>query len=170
GAMEDIMGEGSRRILGRLMAVAAMAVALAATMLQAPQAAEPPGYWQCEDSEWLAVGEPEHPQPLIACCGTGTGEAAVTPELCEKAGGIWGPIGLFPEPVCTQRTIDAGRYCADMGECAASCDAQLSAEEYQQMLDGELVLTGGICSGATPLIGCHAMVSAGKVDGMLCID
>ena len=111
------------------------------------------------------------PRRWCGVAGTETGEgAAVTEELCDKAGGIWGPIGLFPEPICTQRTLDAGRYCADMGECAASCDAHLTREEYQRMLDGELVLTAGICSGATPLIGCHAMVYAGKVDGVLCID
>jgi hypothetical protein len=168
--MEEIMSDGPRRIVLQVMVRIAVAIVLALTTGQAPQAAEPPGYWSCNGTQWVAVGAPEHPQPLIACGGTGTGQAAVTPELCEKAGGIWGPIGLFPEPICTQRTIDAGRYCADMGECAASCDAQLTEEEYQQMLDGELVLTGGVCSGATPLIGCHAMVHAGKVDGMLCID
>jgi hypothetical protein len=134
-------------------------------------ATEPEGYWSCDGNEWVVMGAPTHPKPLIQCGGNLTGGGgAVTAELCEKAGGIWGPIGLYPEPVCSQRTIDAGRYCADMGECASSCDAQLTKEEYQQMLDGEVVLTSGICWGATPLIGCHAMVHAGKVDGVLCID
>jgi hypothetical protein len=168
--MEDIMVDELGRTVFQVLVRIALAMALALTAGQAPQAAEPPGHWRCEDTAWIAVGAPEHPQPLIACGGTDTGQAAVTPELCEKAGGIWGPIGLFPEPICTERTIDAGRYCADMGECAASCDAHLTKEEYQQMLDGELVLAAGFCSGATPLIGCHAMVYAGKVDGMLCID
>jgi len=135
-----------------------------------PQAAEPLGHWQCDGTQWIAVGAPEHPKPLIACGGTAIGEPTDTKERCEAAGGIWGPIGLFPEPVCSERTLDAGRICADMGECASSCDAQLTEEEYQQMLDGETVLTYGICWGATPLIGCHAMVHAGKVDGVLCID
>lgn len=165
------MSDGLRRIMLQVLVSFAAAIALVVAMGQAAHAAEPPGYWQCDGTTWVAVGAPEHPEPLVVCGGTGTGEGgAVTEELCEKAGGIWGPIGLFPEPICTQRTLDAGRYCADMGECAASCDAQLSEDEYQQMLDGEVVLTGGTCSGATPLIGCHAMVFAGKVDGMLCID
>jgi hypothetical protein len=165
--MEDIM---DRVLLWLGVRIAVAFVLLVATTM-ALQAAEPLGYWQCDGTQWVAVGAPEHPEPLVVCGGTGTGEGgAVTEELCEKAGGIWGPIGLFPEPTCTQRTLDAGRYCADMGECAASCDAQLTKEEYQQMLDGEVVLTSGICWGATPLIGCHAMVHAGKVDGVLCID
>lgn len=159
------------KLLSQLLVRIAVAVVLLVTTSTTLHAAEPPGYWQCDGTKWVAVGAPEHPEPLVVCGGTGTGEGgAVTQELCEKAGGIWGPIGLFPEPICTQRTFDAGRYCADMGECAASCDAQLTKEEYQQMLDGEVVLTSGICWGATPLIGCHAMVYAGKVDGVLCID
>ena len=60
--------------------------------------------------------------------------------------------------------------CADINECMASCDANLSSEQYQSMLDGEVVMTTGFCSGATPLIGCHAMIHAGRLDGMLCID
>ena len=94
----------------------------------------------------------------------------MTQELCEAAGGIWGPIGLFPEPVCTTLTADAGRVCADMGECAASCDANLTSEQYQQMLDGEELFTTGFCSGAVPLIGCHATIVRGKLEGVLCID
>jgi hypothetical protein len=165
--MEDSMA----KLLLQLVARIAVAVVLLVTTSTTPQAAEPHGYWQCDGTKWVAVGAPEHPQPLVLCGGTGTGEGgAVTQELCESVGGIWGPIGLFPEPVCTQRTLDAGRYCADMGECAASCDAELTQDEYQQMLDGQPVLTGGLCSGTTPLIGCHAMVMAGKVGGVLCID
>ena len=57
-----------------------------------------------------------------------------------------------------------------MGECASSCDAQLAEEQYQRMLDGEVVVTSGICWSTTPLVGCHAMVHAGKVDGVLCIE
>ena len=150
-----------------------MALLLVAVSPAAPSTAgePPPGYWSCNGTQWVAVGSPEHPLPLVQCGGTPTGDGgAVTPELCEKAGGIWGPVGLFPEPVCTQRTFDAGRYCADMGECAASCDASLTEEQYQAMLEGEAVATGGQCSPTTPLIGCHAMVTAGRVDGTLCID
>ena len=163
GAVSSLLKQAAVRI--------AVVMVLLLTTGQAPQAAEPPGYWQCDGTEWVAVGSPEHPTPLVQCGGTVTGDGgAVTRELCEKAGGIWGPIGLFPEAVCVQRTLDAGRYCADVGECAASCDAVLTEEQYQAMMDGEPVLTGGQCSPAVPLIGCHAMVHAGKVDGMLCID
>lgn len=155
----------------RLLALAFCAATLLALASGTARAEEVPGYWNCNGTEWVAVGAPEHPKPLVQCGGTvSVGGGAVTQELCEQEGGIWGPIGLFPEPVCTQRTLDAGRYCADTGECAASCDAALTEEQYQAMLDGEPVLTGGQCSPATPLIGCHAMVHAGKVDGILCID
>jgi len=128
------------------------------------------GYWQCDGTQWVAVGEPAHALPLRQCGGTPSGEPLLTEELCEAGGGTWGPIGLFPEPVCTQRTADAGMICADINECMASCDANLSSEQYQSMLDGEVVMTTGFCSGATPLIGCHAMIHAGRVDGILCID
>ena len=134
------------------------------------QANETIGYWQCNGTQWVAVGEPAHALPLRQCGGTPSGEPLLTEELCEAGGGTWGPIGLFPEPVCTQRTADAGMICADINECMASCDANLSSEQYQSMLDGEVVMTTGLCSGATPLIGCHAMIHAGRVDGILCID
>jgi hypothetical protein len=165
------MSGGMRRIVLQVLVSIAAAIVLVLAMGQAARAGEPPGYWRCDGTKWVAVGTPQHPEPLVQCGGVVISDGgAITEELCEKAGGTWGPIGLFPEPICTQRTFDAGRYCADMGECAASCDAELTKEEYQRMLDGEVVLTGGICWGATPLIGCHAMVHAGKVDGVLCID
>jgi hypothetical protein len=165
--------EEEMRIVQVWTTLAGLALLLAAIGFVSPSAAEeqPPGYWSCNGTEWVAVGAPEHPLPLIQCGGTVVvGEPADTQERCEAQGGIWGPIGLYPEPVCTLLTIDAGRYCADMGECAASCDAILTDEQYQAMMDGEIVLTGGQCSPAVPLIGCHAMVHAGEVDGMLCID
>lgn len=157
-----------------LLAVAvrlAIGIIVVLTANPVPQAAEPPGYWSCNGTTWVAVGAPEHPKPLVQCGGTVIGGGgAVTKETCEAGGGIWGPIGLFPEPTCIERTIDAGRICADMGECAVSCDAQLTEEQYQQMLDGDVVVTTGICWSTSPLVGCHAMVHAGKVDGVLCIE
>ena len=159
------------KVLLQLLVRIAVAVVLLVTTNTAPQASEPSGFWQCDGVQWLAVGAPEHPKPLVQCGSSVTGGGgAVTKEMCEAGGGIWGPIGLFPEPTCIERTIDAGRICADMGECASSCDAQLTEEQYQQMLDGEVVVTTGICWSTTPLVGCHAMVHAGKVDGVLCID
>ena len=164
------MANGFRAALQQLAVRIAVCVVLMLTTGQAPQAAEPPGYWSCDGERWVAVGSPAHPEPIIACGGTVTGGGAVTEELCEAAGGTWGPIGLFPEPICSQRTLDAGRQCADMGECAASCDADLTREQYDALMSGETVLTGGFCSSATPLIGCHPMVEAGRVNGILCLD
>lgn len=165
------MSNGLQNFLSQLLVRIAVAIMLAMTTGQGPQAAEPPGYWSCDGIEWVAVGAPEHPKPLVSCgAPVITVGVAITQDECEEGGGVWGPIGLFPEPVCSQRTLDAGRYCADMGECAASCDAVLTDEQYRAMMNGEVVFAGGQCSPATPLIGCHAMVFAGKVDGMLCID
>ena len=161
------------RIVQIWNALAALVVLLAAMGVTVPSSAgePPPGYWSCNGTAWVAVGAPEHPLPLVSCgAPVVTVGEGYTQESCEEAGGIWAPVGLFPEPVCSQRTIDEGRYCADNGECAASCDAVLTDEQYQAMMDGQPVLTGGLCSHTTPLIGCHAMVLAGKVDGILCID
>lgn len=164
------MSKGLQDFLSQLAVRIAVAIVIAMTTGQAPQAAEPPGYWSCNGTEWVAVGAPEHPKPIVRCGGDGSGQGATTEELCVAAGGIWGPVGLFPEPVCTQRTIDEGRICADMGECGSSCDAVLTDEQYQSMMDGEQVLTTGFCSGSSPLIGCHTIIVAGVVQGTLCID
>jgi hypothetical protein len=127
-------------------------------------------YWSCTGDRWTAVGWPNYPAPIARCGGTGDGTPADTEERCEAAGGIWGPIGLFPEPVCVQKTIDAGRYCRDAGECASTCDAELTKEQHDIVFSGRPVRTGGACWGVTPLIGCHAMVEKGWVQGVLCID
>ena len=166
------MTDRLRNVLLQLAVRIAVGIAVMLTAGSTPQAAEPMplGYWSCNGTEWVAVGGPEHPKPLIACGGTYSGAGTGTKELCEAAGGFWGPIGLFPEPICSQPTLDAGRYCADNAECAASCDADLTKEQYDAMLKGEPVVTGGFCSQITPVIGCHAMVEQGRMTGVLCID
>jgi hypothetical protein len=154
-------------ILGVALGVAASTAMLPAGVAHAEAAL---GYWSCVDGSWKAIGWPNHPRPIKACGDTTVGPPTDTKERCEAQGGIWGPIGLYPEPLCVMRTIDAGRYCRDEGECASSCLADLSGPQQDLMWAGKRVVTGGYCARVAPLVGCLAMVREGVVDGILCID
>jgi len=97
------------KVLLQLLVRIAVAVVLLVTTNTAPQASQPSGFWQCDGVQWLAVGAPEHPKPLVQCGSSVTGGGgAVTKEMCEAGGGIWGPIGLFPsQPASSGRLMQA---------------------------------------------------------------
>src|SRR3972149_520755 len=69
------------------------------------------GYWACSGGKWITVGHPEYAIP-IKSCGSRL-EIPRTQLACERAGGSWGPAGIFPNPICKMLTHDAGRPCAD---------------------------------------------------------
>jgi hypothetical protein len=152
------------------MIVAALLLAVAAPAAGA--AAETPGFWSCQAGAWEAVGAPEHAAPEWDCGATGDGSgAADTEEKCLAQGGYWGPIGLFPEPLCVLPTADGGRACQDSGECTAgACLADFKAGEYDRAWAGESFAVAGQCATHAPLVGCLAMVDRGVVNGILCID
>lgn len=157
---------------GRLIRAFSLASLAASSSVPASlsQAAPALGYWACTNGAWHAVGWPNHPKPIRSCGEMITGPATDTKETCEAAGGTWGPIGLFPEPLCVLPTMDGGRYCRDEGECSGSCLADPTKEQNETLWSGKAVVTGGYCSKVSPLVGCLAMVREGTVDGILCID
>ena len=77
---------------------AALIAAVALSCTGVPAAAAQPGYWSCAGGAWIAVGRPLTPPPSRAC-GV---EPAIPDDQagCEKAGGAWGPVGIFPKPIC----------------------------------------------------------------------
>lgn len=90
---------------------------------------------------------------------------------CEAKGGRWGPIGIFPEEVCVLPTSDAGKICSDSKECEGICEASLSKDDYDRLVNYHIpVLTKGACSAQRTSIGCHAIVENGIVYGILCVD
>ena len=60
------------------------------------QANDAIGYWQCNGTQWVAVGEPAHALPLRQCGGTPSGEPLLTEELCEEAAGHGDRSVSFP--------------------------------------------------------------------------
>ncbi len=150
-----------------ILFVALYAVSALAPLGDPARAAEP-GYWSCSGGSWIAVGEPRTPVPIKAC-GV---EIAIPDDRagCEKAGGSWGPAGIFPQPICRVPTTDGGRPCADDGECQGRCLATLSPAERDQVQSGERLSLLGACTTVTPVFGCMAIVEEGYVARILCAD
>jgi hypothetical protein len=148
-------------------------VALALSLwLNGVTCAEAAGYWTCSGNTWVAVGEPQHPAPTKPC--QSQLEIPNTQPACEQAGGRWGPAGLFPRPICRVPTRDAGRACADEGECEGSCLAALTpaqrdvAKQWTGLRQKQQIL--GTCTPTVPIFGCMAVVKEGFVTGILCRD
>ncbi len=131
-------------------------------------AVEAGGYWACVGSDWIKVGSPAYEQPIIDCAPRMS--LPGTADACTSAGGTWGPIGIFPRPVCRMPTVDAGRTCGDDGECAGTCIADLSKQRRDRVIAGGMVRTLGRCTPARPAIGCLAVVKRGYVDTIICLD
>lgn len=130
--------------------------------------AQPPGYWTCSDGKWTSVGHPQHAPPL-KICGSRL-EIPRTQLLCEQAGGRWGPAGLFPKPICKIPTQDAGRICADTGECEGLCLAALTPAQRDLVNKRRKLQVLGKCTPSMPIFGCMAIVKEGFVTGLLCAD
>lgn len=145
-----------------LFAAAALASAIFAA------AAAEPGYWRCSGGSWVAVGEPRTPPPSRAC-GV---EPAIPDDRagCEKAGGTWGPVGIFPKPICRVPTSDGGRPCGDDGECEGRCLATLTPGQRDEVQSGGRLQVLGACTEVTPVFGCMAIVEKGWVSRILCAD
>jgi hypothetical protein len=126
------------------------------------------GYWQCRDGHWVAEGAPAHPRPLKAC---GAPRRLLDDrEACARQGGRWGQVGLSPRPMCSLPSPDAGRPCADSGECEGMCEADPTPAERDVVLRGEPLARLGVCTPRIPVLGCRARVEQGRVAGILCID
>lgn len=152
---------------GKTRALVALAGLAFASMLGEALAAEP-GYWRCSGSEWVAVGTPQTPTPAKAC-----GVERAMPDNradCERAGGTWGPAGIFPKPICRLPTADGGRLCADDGECEGRCLATLTPGQRNEIQSGGRLALLGACTTVTPVFGCMAIVEKGWVARILCAD
>ena len=130
------------------------------------------GYWTCSGDKWIAVGDPGHAMPT-KLCGSKL-EIPRTQLACEASGGRWGPAGLFPKPICRVPTHDAGRICADTGECEGLCLAALTPAQrdlVKKWTHGrEKLQVLGKCTPYAPMFGCMAIVKEGFVTGLMCLD
>jgi hypothetical protein len=130
------------------------------------------GYWTCSGDKWVAIGDPQHAMPSKSC-GFSL-EIPGTQLACEQGGGRWGPAGIFPKPICRMPTHDAGRPCADTGECEGLCLAALTpaqrdlAQQWVRLEQKQQIL--GKCTPSAPLFGCMAIVREGFVTGIMCRD
>lgn len=89
---------------------------------------------------------------------------------CEKAGGVWGPVGLFPQPVCNIKTSDGGAVCTDSEQCEGSCLADLTSAEEDSVNAGNPLKKEGSCSEWSMVVGCLAFVEDGYVNNIMCLD
>jgi hypothetical protein len=126
------------------------------------------GYWACAAGGWVAIGDPQHAMPLKSC-GSHL-EMPDTQLACEQVGGSWGRAGIFPKPICKMPTHDAGRPCADLGECEGLCIADLTPEQRDLVIKGQKLQVPGQCSPYSPIFGCLAIVEKGLVARIMCRD
>jgi hypothetical protein len=125
-------------------------------------------YWRCVDGQWTAVGRPTHPMPLRAC---GPRPALPRDQAdCTAAGGHWGRAGISPVPSCRMPTRDAGRVCADDGECEGACLRTLTPAERDRLRARDTVPGTGTCTTVVQPLGCQARVEQGVVRRILCLD
>jgi len=90
---------------------------------------------------------------------------------CEAQGGKWGRIGPSPRESCNLPTSDAGKVCSDSSECEGGCVANLSRADQDRITrDKAVIETQGKCTPWRIVVGCMALVTDGKVRGILCVD
>jgi hypothetical protein len=142
---------------------------IACLFVAAPPQAGGAGFWTCSDGAWVAVGRPSYPAPVKAC-----GSRLYIPKTkaqCEDVGGLWGPAGIFPKPICKVPTRDGGRTCGDTEECEGMCVADLTPAERNQLSRMRVALTKlGHCTPYSPVFGCMAIVRKGRLTGLTCGD
>jgi hypothetical protein len=158
-----------REVSGTIWQLAALA-GLVAFLARPPAALAvgAPGYWTCSSGQWVAAGAPQYPKPLKEC-----GSQLAIPEgevACEAAGGTWKPAGLFPKPICTVPTRDAGRTCDDNDECEGYCLAALSRLQIDLVRQKRSIPVQGACTPHMPVFGCIAIVRQGWVRSIMCRD
>ncbi|OGK63054.1 hypothetical protein A2334_00240 [Candidatus Roizmanbacteria bacterium RIFOXYB2_FULL_38_10] len=135
--------------------------------------------WICEKTptsvggsgaaRWIKHGNPSYPSPVIPC--SGTKPLGKTKEDCLAQGGVWEKQGPEPYETCDRKTIDRGNPCRDNNECEGWCQVDLTRDELNQGMRGELK-TGkkiGQCSIWVVELGCFGMMEKGKVK-VICID
>jgi hypothetical protein len=148
--------------MGLLLALAMLLWASSACLAHAA------GYWTCVNGRWTSVGAPPHLAP-IKTCGSLL-EFPGTQQACELSGGTWGRAGLSSKPICRVRTRDAGRACADTGECEGLCLAALTPRQRDLVKQRRKMRLMGKCTPYAPVFGCMAIVREGFVTGLLCRD
>ncbi len=153
-----------------LLRVAAAVALLALGAASGAVTAAGLGYWQCVDGRWTGVGAPAHPPPDRLC--DAPRRTADSADACVREGGRWGAVGIFPVPVCSLPARDAGRVCADSGECEGLCAAEVSPGERDALVRGRgtVIERAGRCAPRLPVVGCHAKVERGVVRRVVCLD
>ncbi len=94
----------------------------------------------------------------------------ITKEYCERTGGYWTVLGLFPQQQCNFKASDVGKDCQDNGDCEGECIASLTPEQEKALNSGKSISTSGHCSEFIVTKGCLPFVKHGVVDNIYCLD
>ncbi|MFA6250464.1 MAG: hypothetical protein WC686_03050 [Candidatus Shapirobacteria bacterium] len=130
----------------------------------------PENYWACDDNgAWIKHGNPAYPSPILPC--TYKNPLGKTRDECLLQGGVWAKQGLEPFETCNRRAVDRGNLCRDNGECEGMCQTELTKEEINQGMRGQLNIKkkSGQCSAWVVELGCFGMMKQGKPQ-VICVD
>ena len=135
--------------------------------------------WICEklpasaggsgEARWVKHGNPDYPAPVVGC---NTKPSLPKNEKdCLDSGGVWGKIGIFPQPVCNRKAVDRGILCRDNSQCEGTCQVDLTQEELSQGMRGRINknVKYGQCSVWVLEMGCQGVMKNGKVQ-VICAD
>jgi len=129
----------------------------------------PKNFWICLDNQWQTKGHPQTSQPLTSCP-----KKTVLPDNqvdCLNLQGEWGPVGIYPQPICQLNAADFGRKCYDSSECQGRCMADFDQEKSRKLMSKKISLSAlGYCSQKVFVVGCMPEVKQGKVNGIICYD
>ena len=104
-------------------------------------------------------GDPELRQAYPDCI------QAQDEESCVAAGGAWGPVGLYPEPVCQCPTGQGDCRCTRQTDCLSACIAEFTGG----MFECEGVVEGR-CSPVSLTLGCFCWIDENGEAMGICAD
>lgn len=90
-------------------------------------------------------------------------------ESCLAKGGVWKKLGPRPIEECNLPTKDAGKICSNGSECESICQAEISREQLQKGMRGQMFKTKGKCSSWVKILGCRGYVNHGWAT-VICAD
>jgi hypothetical protein len=117
---------------------------------------------------WLCLNMPTVSDTVVVDADSPA--APTDRESCLAAEGVWEASVIGGGYSCNMRTGDGGKPCFDSSECESLCIADLSEVDLGAARAGREIIANGTCSSWRINLDCNAVVSFGRVKGIICSD